>query len=144
MSERQMRLHRVPGTDVRAVRSVMCEPCLYVMSTVEFRGASFFKIGITDDIKRRVAGVFTSCPLPIEVVLHLRMQLRGLALAAEQELHRALDAYRASGEWFKFEMDDDTAKQAFKDACASILPRHAGSNWKWSVLDLTNRERNAA
>ena len=71
---------------------------IYVIQAKEF-----YKIGIADDIKDRVATLQTSNPHRLRVVLCQRH--RG-AEHTEQYLHKYFDKKRRAGEWFKLSDED--------------------------------------
>lgn len=67
------------------------------------RAGSYAKIGIADDITRRVAQLQTACPERIVVESHKLVCCRAHALQIEAELHRWPTHlnWRTSGEWFR-------------------------------------------
>lgn len=116
---------------------------LYVMTTVDFRGASFFKIGVSESLEGRYLGIQTGCPLPIELILSVYLPSRSVALAAESALHRALIDFHSSGEWFMFDLADTGAKDEFKAASEKVFSSLVGSAWKWEVTRVVDPDEEA-
>lgn len=57
---------------------------------------NFYKIGITDDIKRRLIGLQTGNPYELELV-----KVYQVPTSFESTLHEVLDHCHIRGEWFK-------------------------------------------
>jgi hypothetical protein len=66
-------------------------------------GAGAFKVGITDDLPKRLASIQHSSPVPLVLVRTRRFSKRRAALMAEGRLERRLAHARRWGEWY-----DDT------------------------------------
>ena len=56
------------------------------------------KIGIAIDANKRLKGIQTSCPFPVEILKTWKSEN---ALAVEQAMHRQFAEHRLNGEWFK-------------------------------------------
>jgi hypothetical protein len=57
------------------------------------------KIGIAKNIRHRLSGIQTGCPVPLQVYCFLAAP-EGLAREVERACHDKLLNYRLSGEWF--------------------------------------------
>ena len=60
------------------------------------------KVGISNNVRRRVESVQVGCPFAISGVYSGRLRSRRAALAAECAAHSRLSRYRTRGEWFSF------------------------------------------
>ncbi len=60
------------------------------------------KIGVTDDIERRLGEVQTGCPYEVRVRTKLIFDTRTEAFAMERHLHQTFRKHRTYGEWFKW------------------------------------------
>lgn len=58
------------------------------------------KVGITKDVRKRIATLSTASPIRPKLVLARRVQSLEYAKIAEQEAHYALKRYHIRGEWF--------------------------------------------
>ena len=72
----------------------MCEVYVIVAS------CGHVKIGITDDVPKRLAGLQTSNPLPLRLYTSVRASDRKTARLVESSCHSLLALYRVCGEWF--------------------------------------------
>lgn len=63
---------------------------------IQVAGGGPVKIGISSDVRKRLDGLRTSCPYPLE----LRRTVRRMGLL-ERPLHAQLAAARLRGEWFE-------------------------------------------
>ena len=61
-------------------------------------GAGHHKIGIALDVKKRLKGIQTSCPFPVEILMTWKSEN---ALGVEQAMHRRFAQHRLKGEWFQ-------------------------------------------
>lgn len=68
-------------------------PNIYII-----RGGPYYKIGIAQDLKARLAAFGTHCPHKCSVVFSLRS---AIARGIEGDIHDDLAQYRVHGEWFK-------------------------------------------
>ena len=60
------------------------------------------KIGVTDNLRRRLRELKTACPFKIVAYKYTKYLEREDALYDELLFHRLFDAFRLNGEWFKF------------------------------------------
>lgn len=63
---------------------------------VHAKGTDFYKIGSTKSVVRRLAGLSTSCPYQIELLLAIQVED---CKAVESEVHFRFAANRRRGEW---------------------------------------------
>lgn len=89
---------------------------------VTFKGCSYCKIGITKNLKSRLAQISTGCP---EVPTLVYSQLSNISQLCESECHKRLTKFRRNGEWFQIGKNE--AIQVVKDVC-STTP----ASWKES------------
>lgn len=59
------------------------------------------KIGVTNDIDRRLAGLQTGSPVRLVLRHHIEAGTSGQAYALERDLHGRFHSYRLHGEWFE-------------------------------------------
>lgn len=78
------------------------EPVVYFLEAV---GLSFFKIGVTHDLGKRVAALQTGCPAEIQL-----LWLRRGGYELESHLHDVYASRHAYGEWFQ--LDDEIREVA--------------------------------
>ena len=96
---------------------------VYVMAAPHSKGLTYFKIGRSSDVSKRLGQVQTGCPLPITQVFIFTMWGNGAAQAAEWKMHEALAEYRTQGEWFALRTDDLAHKRAMNHAMNDVAER---------------------
>ena len=79
---------------------------------IQMGDTQYYKIGITKDINRRIRDLQTGNPLPLTVVTTIEIdtnpkQSREFSAFIESRLHALFEYCRASGEWFKFVMQEE-------------------------------------
>ena len=89
---------------------------VYVMAAPAMRGLTYFKIGITTDIAKRVCGVQTGCSLRITKIWTMATVRNGSAQSIESRMHQSLALYHSHGEWFAMSTDDPDHKAAMNEA----------------------------
>lgn len=67
--------------------------CVYFI-----RAHDFVKIGFTVDVSKRIGGIQTGCPYPIELLFSVPGTVQ-----TEREFHHRFRNQRQNGEWFKIE-----------------------------------------
>lgn len=67
---------------------------LYIL---KIRGFSFYKIGITNDFKKRISNIKNSMPFKINIIL---LKKYDYAAIIEKQLFEKYKINRISGEWF--------------------------------------------
>lgn len=77
-----------------------------IVYLVNAQKTSFFKIGVTNNIKRRINDMQTGCPLKIKYV-HAVYTEHGLEV--ENQLHSYASEYHVIGEWY--ELPFETVKR---------------------------------
>lgn len=60
----------------------------------------YIKIGVAQDVKKRLDSLQTGCPYPLKVICAIGCDNREHALATEKRLHRYFGHSRVGGEWF--------------------------------------------
>lgn len=65
------------------------------MSIYVLRSDNLVKIGFSDDLRKRVGGIVSTVPVPVEFVGHMPGDRE-----VEAHLHERFAAHRFSGEWF--------------------------------------------
>jgi hypothetical protein len=95
---------------------------VYVIGNSEYGWA---KIGISGNLKRRLAALQNACPVRLQVLFGAWAEY---ARAAEQRLHEILADLRAKGEWFK--LDEPRIRAAFAE-----LGLHVSENEKTPEQD---------
>ena len=60
----------------------------------------FVKIGIADNVERRMASIQTGCPYPCNII-HSALVMAAIASGVEGDLHQQFSHKRTSGEWFR-------------------------------------------
>lgn len=73
---------------------------VYIITSDEFKQDGIYKIGITNNIERRLADMQTGCPF---ILYALRVFGTKNPLAVEVMLHSFFDKKRLRGEWFKLD-----------------------------------------
>lgn len=61
-------------------------------------GNRFYKIGVATSMKKRLSGIKTGNPFPINIITKCKINN---AYKLEQEIHKKLKKRKVSGEWFK-------------------------------------------
>jgi hypothetical protein len=93
------RTQQQPSPETRAFLESKQKPTPTYESLVYLiHGSGHYKIGIAVDAHKRLKGIQTSCPFPVEIV---KTWKSGNALAVEQAIHRRFGGHRLKGEWFK-------------------------------------------
>lgn len=101
---------------------------------VKVNDVDHFKIGWTSNLKHRLSGVQTGCPIPIQHVLVRNVPSRHAACEAEKTLHRLLAPFRVVGEWFALDTTNPEHKAAFRLATCAAFSKHDASRWNWHLL----------
>jgi hypothetical protein len=81
----------------------------------------YFKIGISQDIAKRVLQIRTGCPLKIVKVLLAPGWIHKHVRRMEMAMHKRLAKYGTQGEWFRFDVDDPEHAAEFKAATREIV-----------------------
>lgn len=103
---------------------------IYVIE-VKFKGCSYCKIGITQNLNSRLAQISTGCP---EAPAIAYSKLSDIAQLCEAECHRRLSKFRRNGEWFQIGRNE--AIQVVKDVSSTIPSSWA--NARRDFFDLIN------
>jgi hypothetical protein len=65
----------------------------------------YVKIGVTDNLKRRISGIQSGHPVKLKIITTWDLEDEELERRVEQRLHRQLARYKTSGEWFKLSLE---------------------------------------
>ena len=121
---------------------------IYIMAAPAMKGLTYFKVGITSDIAKRVCGVQTGCPLRISRVWVILAGGNGHAQAVESAMHSNLSAFHSHGEWFALETDNLDHKRAMNEAMvlgSEMATGKSGVKWReMHIPDLKAAVRDAA
>lgn len=91
---------------------------IYVMAAGVREDLTFFKVGITSNIPKRICAVQTGCPLPITMVWAIEATNNGTAQTLERGMHEMLNPFHSHGEWFAMRPADPEHKRAMNEAFA--------------------------
>lgn len=101
------------------------------------KGLTYFKIGITSDIAKRVGAVQTGCPLRITKVWAINVYGSGGAQAVEAAMHKRLAGYHSHGEWFAMQTDSEEHKAAMNECMAyGHQLANGGQGKKWNEVSI--------
>ena len=110
---------------------------IYIMAAPAMKGLTYFKIGITTDIAKRVGGVQTGCPLRITKVWAINVYGSGKAQHVERAMHKKLAVFHSHGEWFTFETDNAEHKAAMNEAMVFGHEMASGGKGKrWNEVSI--------
>lgn len=129
-------MHAKPPDNLSALGWV-----IYVLITAPVESASFFKVGATKNIGKRINALQTGCPLPIGEFLYHKALSRESAFAVERAMHEAMRDHRSSGEWFRFDVSDPEHKALFNEVLQIAGKRSPGYAWKWNRLSVSSLRR---
>lgn len=122
-----------PNDDLSALGWV-----IYILVTTPVESASFFKVGITKNIGKRISTLQTGCPVQIAEFLYHKALSRESALSVERAMHEAMREHRSSGEWFRFDVGDASHKALFNGALRIAGERALGFSWKWNRIKVSS------
>lgn len=91
---------------------------VYVMAAPANDELTYFKVGISSDIVKRLCQMQCGCPLRITSIWAITTFNNGAAQDLESKLHALLWSYRSNGEWFAMKTNDLTHKRAMNEAFA--------------------------
>jgi hypothetical protein len=109
--------------------------CYVYMLLCEEEQRIYVKIGSSVDPIKRLKQLTTGCPLQPEVLAVVELPGKQRANNLEHALHLALEQWRSSGEWFKFQQSD---RQVFNDIWRPILQTHSSPGWRlaWTKVSI--------
>lgn len=81
----------------------------------------FIKIGYAKDVDKRICALQVGNPRKLKLLLKLPFLTEAEACAAESYLHKSLDSFSTSGEWFKFEYPSDPFSAEYEQVINGIL-----------------------
>ena len=85
---------------------------LYLVACEETESdVQYIKIGLARNIKKRINGLATGCPLKIKKAMYFCVGGYGRTWKLEQDTHKEFAKFRATGEWFRFKDKEEKAEQ---------------------------------
>ena len=110
---------------------------VYVMAAPAGNGVTYFKVGRTSNVLKRIGGVQTGCPLRIQKVWAITLWSGGASQGLESRMHDMLRPFHTHGEWFAMRTDDPEHKRAMNEAFAAAV-RYASqaSEVRWREMDV--------
>lgn len=98
---------------------------------------NLFKIGRTKNIKDRLEKLSTGCPFPLEVCDKIRCHDTEWL---EQMIHKKLEPYRLSGEWFRIPENHMLEFiKFFKELILKSAPKCKNTWFPWELPSVSNR-----
>jgi hypothetical protein len=109
---------------------------IYMLVCQDQVGPAYIKFGIANNLRNRIDGLQTGCPIPIQVLGFVEVWTRPEAAKVERSLHSVFDSRRVTGEWFRFDLEKD--KKEFQDGCRAVFSEHLPDDvlQKWTRLDI--------
>jgi len=97
-----------------AVHQIIGCSCVYLMQCRE-RGSDivYIKAGKARNVKDRMVGVSTGCPLELRKAIYFCVIGDGKAFELERAIHEAFSVHRINGEWFMFETEKEAKSAVF-------------------------------
>lgn len=110
---------------------------VYVMAAPDASGLTYFKVGRTTDLAKRVCSVQTGCPLQIKMAWVITLWDNKSSLALERLMQKWLEGYHSHGEWFAMRTDDAVHKADMNSAFAQASSFASQSQpVKWRKMDI--------
>lgn len=111
-------------------------------------GSGRVKIGVTNDVSRRMSGVQTGCSTELSLIRFIE----GAGPKVERWLHRKFSAHRVQGEWFNFsdemmevtppdEVPDVPRVVKRRDVRLTLKERVARADRDAKLMGLTDHQR---
>lgn len=115
---------------------------LYVL-----KAGDYFKVGITQNLSKRIKQIQTGCPLKISRVYYYVLDTKQEALELEKEIHTFLSKISTSGEWFLMQDGffydiESFVKVKYKDLTKFFNIYYESDNKREMISDLFNRVKN--
>ncbi len=110
---------------------------VYVMAAPTAQGLTYFKVGRTSDVAKRVCAVQTGCPLKITRAWVISVWDNRASLALERSMQEWLEPFHSHGEWFAMDPADPAHKGAMNEAFSKAV-RFAsqGSEVRWREMSV--------
>jgi hypothetical protein len=105
---------------------------IYFLCSRPEADATFVKVGVAVDPRKRIATVLCGCPLEVASVSTVAVRTRKMALLLERELHSMLSRWSARGEWFRVIASE---LGEFRSHSAAALDMVLGKG-SWSMVDI--------
>lgn len=115
---------------------------LYVL-----KAGDYFKVGITQNLNKRIKQIQTGCPLKISRVYYYTLDTKFEAMELEKEIHIFLNKISTSGEWFLvqdgfFYDIESYVKIKYKDLTKYFNIYYESDNKREMIKDLFLRVKN--
>ena len=94
------------------------------------------KIGVANNIDKRISDLQTGCPWPLRLIAKLNCKSRKAAYSLERQFHRNYSHKRIQGEWFWFSNEHAFAHTLTRlSTPISYLPLPPWANGEFSSFD---------
>lgn len=90
--------------------------------------ASFLKVGVAVDVKKRMRELYTGNPFPRLWTFEAELPSRSAAYRTEGALHHHLRPANTSGEWFQVHGLSESAACGFAESLAEVATEMAGAS----------------
>ena len=109
--------------------------CYIYMLSCSDGGPSYIKIGMSNSPVARLGQILTGCPIKPISFACVELRTRDRARRAEAALHRHLEEWRSTGEWFRVDPSD---RGRFDSACRAAVSRFSEPTWPmvWDTLSV--------
>src|SRR5438552_972547 len=74
---------------------------MYFVYVMHIKQTTWYKIGITDNLKRRLAGIQCANPEQVELLYYYTLDTQSDAKTFEVHMHGLYQQHRIAGEWFE-------------------------------------------
>lgn len=89
-------------------------------------GEDLFKVGISSNVSKRLAGLQTASPARLRIETVITLPSRDCALSIERRMHEELSCSGLCGEWFSTSLTG--AKSLLDDECARYWIERNGNS----------------
>lgn len=86
-----------------------------ILYVLEIKKLETYKIGVTDNLEKRIKQLQTGSPEEITVVNYFEYELPKQAFKIEKILHKKFKKHQTQGEWFKGISTKDIEKVIFSN-----------------------------
>ena len=108
--------------------------CVYALLVSPGQGPGYMKIGITENLPKRLDSLQVGCPFPIGLIALIDAgYYSATAWNLEEAFHKRFEARRTSGEWFMFDFDSEVDKAEFNQGSREVLRDYFGENHPWWI-----------
>ena len=108
--------------------------CVYALLVSPDQGPGYMKIGITENLPKRLDSLQVGCPMPIGLIALIDAgHYANTAWELEEAFHKRFASRRTSGEWFMFDFNSEADKAEFNQGSREVLRGYFGDNHPWWV-----------